>query len=173
MAVNSKSKGNTFERQVVKILSEHFNDEFKRTPSSGAITGGSNRSKVENLREDAREILSGDIIVPDGFDFAIECKAYKDEPYFHHLLQGSSKVMDDWIEQADEDAKYCNKQPLIIFKVNRKGTYAAFDVTLKDINYDGQSFLLYRHKIITTLDVFLDALGESHYNYRKEKESGN
>lgn len=163
MAVNGKRKGNSFELTIAKTLSKHFNDEFTRVPSSGALTGGKNREKVKNLREDAQEILSGDIITPKDHAFCYEVKAYNDEPKFHQVLNGKSLTLDEWINQVDGDASFCNKIPILIFKINRKGTYVAFDATMKDIHYDGQPFMMYKHKFIVTLDVFLVSIGESYY----------
>src|SRR4030066_1507325 len=110
--VNGKQKGNAFERYISNLFQERYGDVWKRTPQSGAITGGFNRAANLNLRQDAKEILSSDIIAPTWFEYALECKAYNDEPKFHSLLNGDSKKLDEWISQADSDAKFSNKKPL-------------------------------------------------------------
>ena len=38
----AKQKGNAWERDVAKDLSETFNENFIRVPNSGAYTGGAN-----------------------------------------------------------------------------------------------------------------------------------
>ena len=123
MSVNSKSKGNTWEREIANLFSEQFNDTFKRVPQSGALVGGFNRKVInEGLRSDAVEILAGDVITPKGFPFSLECKFYKDFA-FHQLLSSENKVLDGWIEQAEDDAKVSNKEFLLLMKFNRKGSY--------------------------------------------------
>jgi len=168
MGVNGCKKGKTFERDIAKRLKEEFDDEFKRTPSSGALVGGQNKAKTANLRADAKEILTSDIISPEWFKFGIECKSYKEEPKFHHMLKGESKKFDEWIRQVEYDCESIGKLPLIIFKINRMGTYAAFKVDCKDIVYSGESFLLYKGYVIMTLDAVLSSLGDSYYYYKKE-----
>ena len=171
MAVNSKKKGNSFELAISKILSEHFNEKFTRVPQSGAITGGANRARTEDLREDAKEILSGDLITPKGHPISYEIKAYADEPKFHQVLLGESKKLDEWIEQSDADAKFSgNKAPVIIFKINRKGTFVAFDMHQKDMEHDGKPFMYYKGKSILSLDNFLSALGDSYYKKNNDEQ---
>jgi len=153
---NSKQKGNGFERLISNQLSEHFSDDFRRTPQSGAITGGLNRKKAENLREDAKDILSSDIIAPAWFPFLIECKAYADEPKFHQIINGESKKLDEWIEQVDNDAKFASKSPLLIFKINRKGTFVAFNVNEADIKYNGYPFMVYKNKTIFSAHTIIN-----------------
>lgn len=163
MAVNSKQKGNTFERHIAKTFSQHFSDDFRRVPQSGALVGGTNRFGAQTLREDAKEILAGDIIVPQWFKFIVECKHYKDEPKFHSILQGSSLTLDRWIEQANGDAVFANKLPLVVFKVTRVGEFACFDAGLQDVEYKSYPYMVYKGKVILELSKFLISLGNSYY----------
>lgn len=168
MRVNSKQKGNAFERSIAKMFGKHFSDDFRRVPQSGALVGGSNRFGAQTLREDAKEILAGDIIVPDWFPFICECKHYKDEPKFHAILQGKSLTLDRWIEQANGDAEFANKYPLVIFKVTRVGEFACFDESLPDIEYKHLPYMAYKGKIILDLSKFLNSLGKSYYKQQEE-----
>lgn len=161
---NSKQIGNAYERAVAKRFSIVFEGQFKRTPSSGALVGGSNRQKADGLRSDAKEILASDVIAPEAFPFSVECKSYADEPKFHHLIQGESRTLNKWIEQVDADARFANKRPLIVFKINRKGEYVCFDRDIPDINLEEVPYIVYRHKIIVSLDNFLGkVLGNSYF----------
>ena len=51
MPSRAKAKGNAWERDVAKHLSEVFNENFMRVPNSGAYTGGANVFRVDNLTE--------------------------------------------------------------------------------------------------------------------------
>ena len=115
---NSKKKGNRGENQLVHILEEAFGEgQFKRTPSSGAYTGGKNREGAENLPWEAKITLASDIITPSNFNFVIEHKFYA-EANFWDLFSDKSN-WNEWIEQVEGDAKFVNKVPLLIIKYNR------------------------------------------------------
>lgn len=118
MSKNSKKKGNRGENQLVHILCEHFGEgEFKRTPSSGAYTGGLNRESSKNLPWEAKITLASDIITPANFKFIIEHKFYE-SMNFWDLLSDKS-CWNEWIKQAESDAKFIKKLPLIVIKYNR------------------------------------------------------
>lgn len=156
--INGKNKGNRFERELAKKFESHFGFQFRRTPQSGAYVGGNNRGSF--LREDVTEILAGDLIAGDpDFPFCVEAKNYKDEPQFHQLLQNKSIVFDEWIKQATADADDINKIPLIVFKINNKGTFAAFP-QIPDITVDmtDADYLQYNNFAIMDLDKFLQRL---------------
>lgn len=126
MAFGSKQKGSRFELAISKYLSELFGMEFRRTPNSGAYTGGKNRKNATNMRGDVQEILSGDIIAPKNFPYLIECKSYKDKPSFTALINGRDATFDKWLNQNKNDAEFVEKRPLLFFKINFSGEYAVF-----------------------------------------------
>lgn len=115
---NSKQKGNRGENELVHILGDAFGKgRFKRTPSSGAYTGGKNREGAENLPWEAKITLASDIITPSDFNFVIEHKFYA-EANFWDLFSDKSK-WNEWLEQVGGDAKFVGKVPLLIIKYNR------------------------------------------------------
>lgn len=115
---NSKKKGNRGENQLVHILEEVFGEgQFKRTPSSGAYTGGKNRDGAENLPWEAKITLASDIITPANFRFVIEHKFYA-EANFWDLFSDKSK-WNEWLEQVEGDAGFVSKVPLVIVKYNQ------------------------------------------------------
>jgi hypothetical protein len=115
---NSKKKGNRGENQLVHILEEAFGEgQFKRTPSSGAYTGGKNREVAENLPWEAKITLVSDIITPSDFNFVLEHKFYA-EANFWDLFSDKSN-WNEWITQVQDDAKFVNKVPLLVIKYNR------------------------------------------------------
>ena len=166
MGINGKQKGNSAERAVANEFTFRFNDHFQRVPQSGAICGGLNRKKVENLRADAQELLSGDIICPPWFGFLIESKCYgeKTGPQMYSILEGSDRVLDKWLAQARGDATFAKKEFLILFKITRKASYIVVDydkfIDLK-IKYPLimpplVSFIKYKDTIIFDKNDFLD-----------------
>ena len=154
MGVNGNKKGKNWERELCHKLEEQFDDKFKRVPASGAHFGGSNISRAEGIREDAKEILSGDLICPLGFPFSIECKSYKAFP-FHKILQGECKELDEWIEQARQDASLSDKEFIVFMKFNNIGAYVCLD--LKNIKKMPLNFMVYKNKyILMTMETFFD-----------------
>ena len=65
--VNSRRKGNAFEREIAKLFNTRFNtSEFARTPGSGAFA--TTHTLPEYLQ------IHGDLITPKDFAYVIECK---------------------------------------------------------------------------------------------------
>ncbi len=99
MTSPQKAKGNNFERQVAKHLSDVFDTSFTRVPTSGAMTGGMNAGLLEKLTKSQKLLLEGDLIPPDHlYRMKIECKSRKKFSFFGCYTE--NKELDDWIEQA-------------------------------------------------------------------------
>jgi hypothetical protein len=122
----SKSKGNSFERQIAQFLTELYGETFIRAPGSGAYVGGTNNKRKQFLHEGQIRSFKGDIVPGQSFPrLNAECKSYKDFP-FHQLYQGSVKILDLWIQQC-VDAGDAGDFNIIFMKFNRKGTYVAVE----------------------------------------------
>jgi hypothetical protein len=122
----SKSKGNSFERQIAQFLTELYRETFIRAPGSGAYVGGNNNTRKQFLHEGQIRSFKGDIVPGQSFPkLNAECKSYKDFP-FHQLYQGSVKILDSWIQQC-MDASDPGDFNIIFMKFNRKGTYVAVE----------------------------------------------
>ena len=156
MPSKSKTKGNTFEREVAAHLSEVFGYNFERVPNSGAFVGGKNNIRYDKLSKSQQLIYEGDILVPDElYHLKIECKNYKDFA-FHHLFT-DNKTLNDWIEQAWSDDKVW----FLIFKITRRGAFACmheshfkqFQSCLKSSNY-----VKYKDCYIVTYDNFFETI---------------
>lgn len=115
-SINSKQKGNSFERNIAKLLTERFGKEFRRTVSSGAYTGGLNVKNAEFLTESQLLVFVSDIRTPEDFKFSIECKSYKSID-FYDLFNKSSNLY-SWYKQSETDAKLLKRNPLLIVKTN-------------------------------------------------------
>ncbi len=120
--MNSKNKGNSFERKIANLLSDRFLDitgkpkSFRRNADSGSFFGGTNKARTDT--HDTSKATFGDIIVPDAFGFSIECKHYKDPPSFASLVKQEVAALDKWIAQAEQDGESSGKTPCIIVKYN-------------------------------------------------------
>lgn len=117
--VNSKAKGNRFERVVCKSFQNWSGYEFSRTPSSGGLRW----KKADNISSD---VICSDPKHSKKFPFSIEVKNYQ-EIKFEHILLGlrSCKIISFW-EQATKDAKRCGKIPVLIMRYNSMPKGEAF-----------------------------------------------
>ena len=109
---NSRTKGNTFERQVAKLLNDRFKTtEFSRSPGSGAFA--TTHTLPDHLK------IYGDLITPNKFKFCIECKKGYNNQNLYSLYNYSS---DFWkfIDQCEKDSEKCHKVPMVIFKQDRQ-----------------------------------------------------
>jgi|TARA_B100001094_G_scaffold322758_1_gene372565 hypothetical protein len=158
--MNSNKKGKSWELEASHLLQEYFGGTFNRVPRSGAMFGGKNIKYAKGQRKDVKEIMSGDIICPEDFPFSVEAKSYGSFN-FSKLYDGKSKVLDEWIEQADSDAVLSDREPLILMKFNYKGAYAVF----RRYGYKNEGdriilfddYTLYKNEyIITSIKNFLN-----------------
>ena len=117
--INSKNKGSTAERELCKIFNSRFpNHSFKKVPSSGSLFGGSNRIQAEGIDSGIVNALVGDIIVPPNFVFSVESKSYKEISFWD--LFNKSSDLHQWFEQAEGDAEFSKRKPMIVAKFNNK-----------------------------------------------------
>jgi len=115
--INSKAKGSSAERELARLLTEHFGTPFARVGvSSGA------RVKNTKLPNNAIGVMTGDLIVPEGFRFSIEVKAVN---VTVDLLDRSA-LLDKFLTQVSDDADSVGKIPMLCWKRNRKGWIVAF-----------------------------------------------
>mgnify|MGYP003346172910 CR=1 FL=1 len=124
MSSKSKTKGNSWEREVANHLSELYKSKFIRVPSSGAFVGGKNKVRKEFLHEGQIRLMKGDIIPPDKWKFFnCECKSYADFP-FHQVTQGECKQLENWLSQLLDVADPGDLN-ILMFKITRKGKFIA------------------------------------------------
>ena len=110
--LNSKNKGNTFQRKVAGLFNERFKTtEFCPTPGSGAF------ATTHNLPSYLK--IHGDLITPKDFDFCIECKKGYNKENLGSLFNPKSDFWGFW-EQANRDAKAAKKEPLLVIQQDRQ-----------------------------------------------------
>ena len=120
--MNSKNKGNSFERKIANLLSSRFEERtgikqaFRRNSDSGSYFGGTNQVRLQT--HDTNKANLGDIICPIDFAYTVECKHYKSPPIFKNIMQQECKNWDGWLEQAEQDSKNSGKRMMLIIKYN-------------------------------------------------------
>lgn len=108
--VNSRRKGNAFERDIAKLLNTRFNTtDFCRSPGSGAF------ATTHDLPQYMK--VHGDLITPQYFKFILECKSGYDVT-FEDIFKPKSDLY-KFIEQAKRDAKKADREWLVVYKKTR------------------------------------------------------
>lgn len=154
MPSKSKTKGNKFENDIVKTFNAiHETEEFRRTPNSGAMMGRSNASKFAGLSEDVKRTLSSDIITPDWYPFAIECKHYGDKPNYSTIIKGNDSTLDHWLGEALFDAQQQDLWPMLCFKTDRKGAHVVIPKIWMELTNWSPSFHCVYHDIFVIVGL--------------------
>lgn len=127
--INSKNKGNTFQRNVAKILNTHFGTtDFMPTPGSGAF--------ATTHKLPAHLQIYGDLITPKNFAFTIEAKKGYNKENLGSIFNPKSQLISFW-KQTLRDSNKAGRSPLVIFQQDRKNTLAILEWHLVDnITFD-------------------------------------
>ena len=116
MPNKSKSKGNKFELDIAKALSDATGEPWLRSAGSGAFFGGKNSERMSGASEAALRDRAGDVTPPDGWDVTVEIKRYKELP---DLLHGPSALVDGFLKQLTDSAPLGSLR-ILIMKADRK-----------------------------------------------------
>lgn len=135
--MNSKTKGSSFEREICKLLSEHFKLPFVRNPNSFGSGAWSSSHKTEGLD---LENISGDIITPKGFKFNLECKKGYGNLNITSLMEGLKEPIKSFVFQCNKDCLRTDKLPLVIWKPDRAPILA---ITLAELIPKYEPFRIY------------------------------
>jgi Holliday junction resolvase len=151
--VNGCRKGKTVERHLCKILTEHFGVEFNRSVGSG------NRWGQVSLSENAKQVFTGDVSVPENFKWVIESKGgYEKDVDLNTVCdnKGISRI-DEFIKQSTHDSEFCGRKPMICWKRSRKPWLLM--IRTKDLHPCKETIcpyrIHYRDWIILPLEDFL------------------
>lgn len=158
--INAKAKGNRVENELAKILSERFNRKFTRVPMSG---GWGTVNRNSGIREDALEVLSGDLMAPKDFKFAIESKSRQDFNFWEYLNEDTKELdIDTWIFQVENDAKATNKEPLLYIKINNRKPFVMFPKKLLEasLTYKEYSIMRFDYFLLLEDEFFFEQLSE-------------
>lgn len=134
--VNSRSKGNTFERKICALLNDRFNTtEFCRSPGSGAFA--TTHSLPDYLK------VYGDLITPKNFKHIIECKKGYNKVNINSIFNNSSELW-EFIKQSERDSQVSGKTSVIVYQqdrqpaliISRIGLFSRFSDTITFDQYE-------------------------------------
>lgn len=152
MPSKSKAKGNAWELEVAKFLTETYGETFIRIPSSGAFVGGKNAFRKDTLGSAQVQSKKGDIHPPESWKhWNLECKSYADFP-FHQLWYTDVKILDAWIQQQ-KDVEDEGDLNLILIKISRKEKWVLFP---QGLGFVVDRYLLYKGWYFVNWDQFWD-----------------
>jgi hypothetical protein len=127
--VNSGAKGDGWENMVARLFSRRFNRDFSKMPDSGA------RGTTAKLDLRAKEVLTSDIICPEGFTWTVECKKGYDIDLWSvfgcHLFKGRKKDVDlieYFTTQALTEALSVGKKPCVIYRKDNRPAVAMIKI---------------------------------------------
>lgn len=145
----AKQKGNAWERDCSKHLSKIFDANFMRVPTSGAFTGGANVWRMDEMTEDQKRMMDGDIMVPPCLSqWKFECKNYKDLDF--HKFFTKSRQLDIWIKQAESGDLW-----FLVVKISRKCKFVLFSKKIHS-KFKINNYTVYDKYIITDFDGFFE-----------------
>tara|TARA_R100000734_G_C3311926_1_gene102857 strand:+ start:1059 stop:1478 length:420 start_codon:yes stop_codon:yes gene_type:complete len=127
--VNSRTKGASFEREIVKLFNE-FLDKYDQP----------------HIKRNLEQYQEKDLCDLHFFDFCVECKRYGEYPD-NWYKQG-------WWDQVCRAAQKNNKYPLLVFKYNRRPIRVALPLRFLSDTYDDDMNKVF----VTTIEDFLDTL---------------
>jgi len=119
-----KGKGSAFEREIAKDISLWLtdgkrNDCIWRTAGSGAKSTVTNSDTMIGdlmaIRKEATNFFSR---------INVELKHYADLNFLG--INNKNFKLEDWWKQVDGDSKRSNTIPLLIFRINHRGTWVAY-----------------------------------------------
>ena len=151
--INSRKKGNAFELKIAALLNHRFGtEEFCRSPGSGAF------ATTHNLPKHLK--IYGDLLTPENFKFTIECKKGYNKENLCSFFKPNSEIK-KFIKQAEKDAEFAGKLPMILIKQDRSITI----VITKQVEYIQYSSntLFYRDYLIAPLDEFLSDMDYAYF----------
>jgi|LSQX01.3.fsa_nt_gb Holliday junction resolvase len=164
--VDGKAKGDRTELNLCKLLTKFFKVEFSK-----ALGSGSRWSQVGHLPEHAKKTLTGDICVPEGFQWVMECKGgYENDLDLNRVCDGPIAILEEFIEQVSRDAEYSGRKPIICWKRNRKPWLAI--VLHKDLVKHEDKFeylVCYREWRIVKFEDLLSSTGRNFWFEEKKK----
>lgn len=137
--INSKKKGNRFEREVCKVFQAWTGKEFSRVPQSGGL-------RWKNTQSITSDVICTDSKYSRIWPFTIECKSYNDLKFEHLLLEKKSCKIKSFWAQANRDAKRAHKKPLLIMKYNGMSKGEAFLVCDSEVDKTFSKYEVLREK---------------------------
>lgn len=176
--MNSKGKGNSFERDIAEKLSLWLTDQkekraaWRSDTSGGAATVWSKKKQEERYVKanagDIRQIMEKGVYpaLDNFFDnFVVECKAYKEIS----LYPPFNKTLQSFFEACIKEKQITHKHPVLILKANNKKPL--FCIEPSDIFKPKAKKLMTLFYEALSLDVYLleDVLSSNEHDFSRDK----
>lgn len=162
--MNSKRKGNKFERVISKWLSEWSGFKFERN----RLGSGSWHSN----RDAGADITCTDPRHAHRCRLSIECKSYRDIRFEHTLLGTKGSEIEKFWNQAVTDAKRTGKVPMLIMRYNSMPKEEFFLVVDSDLADGFLTEGMYDHRFMAistpelSLYVFMASAVKKEVSYK-------
>lgn len=133
--INSRNKGNAFERKLCEILNTFFNTtDFSRSPGSGAFA--TTHKLPEHL------MIRGDLITPQKFKWIIEAKCGYDKEGICSLFSKKS-IMLDWLVKVNKESLLAGRHFMLLLHQSRQETIAFTKHMPTYMNYPRNHIVIY------------------------------
>jgi hypothetical protein len=132
--VNSRTKGASFEREVIKIFND-FLDKYN----------------LPHVKRNLDQYQERDLCDISFLSFSVECKRYGEYP--------DNWYKPGWWEQVCRAALKSNNTPLLVFKYNRRPIRVALPLSFLADFYTNdfeQVYVCTIEDFLSTLDVFIE-----------------
>ncbi len=119
---NGKAKGSGYERDICKLLTEWLTGKSKpyvwwRSPSSGALA--TITAQNPNLTGDIISVLPEGNFLTDMFSIEVKV-GYPNSSFNKFFSNAKNNEIELFWNQAYNDSKISNKEPMLIYKKDRK-----------------------------------------------------
>ena len=145
--MNSKRKGNRFERNVSKWFTTWTGYKFERVPMSGAW---------HSNKDATSDITCVDDKHAHRCKISVECKSYKDIKFEHVILGNKTCDIIKFWDQAYRDSQRSNKVPILCMRYNsmpREEFFFVVDNTFGEII--NKKYNLPHYMVLSTGDFIL------------------
>jgi Holliday junction resolvase len=161
--INCSVKGKSNEREIVKILNKRFVDILSKNTDWGLFSrtiGSGSRFFQVNLSNNAKQVFSSDISCPPSFNFTIESKAGYDIDLCS-AFEGH-RQLDEFLEQVTKDGEKSGKQPLLLWKKDRRPRLAF--IHSDQLKTDYVYSMKYRNWTVITLSELIKQPDDFFFN---------
>lgn len=162
--IQSKRKGNKFERLISKWLSDWSGFKFERNRAGSGAWHSNKDAGADITCTDPRHAHRCRI--------SVECKSYRDIRFEHILLGTKGSEIEKFWRQAETDAKRTGKVPILIMRYNSMPKAEFFMVVDSEL---AEGFLtegMYDHRFMAintdeySLYVFMASAVKATVNYK-------
>jgi hypothetical protein len=156
--IKSGAKGKRSERLIVNLLNNRFdkilNDNKSWGKFSRSVGSGNRWGQKVSLSTQIEAAFASDLVCPPSFRFSIESKSGYNEIDFFSIFVTGNRELDVFLDQVSRDAERAQKDPLLLWKKDRRPLLAFF-IDKDNLFSKTEYKLVYRNWIATSLETLL------------------